>query len=132
MIKRRRFTAEFKAQVVLEMLTEQKSAAQASREYGIKDSVLSRWKQEFIERSPMLFEQGRDQQDDREERIAELERMVGRLATELEMVRAQRGLCGPACGCRAAGERVPFAAHGACSHTTAQASRARGVRARAR
>jgi len=41
---------------VLEMLTEQKSAAQASREYGIKDSVLSRWKQEFIERSPMLFE----------------------------------------------------------------------------
>ena len=85
MVKRRRFTAEFKAQVVLEMLTEQKSAAQASREYGIKDSVLSRWKQEFIERSPMLFEQGAVQQDDREERIAELERMVGRLATELEM-----------------------------------------------
>ena len=85
MVKRRRFTAEFKAQVVLEMLTEQKSAAQASREYGIKDSVLSRWKQEFIERSPQLFEQGASQQDDREERIAELERMVGRLATELEM-----------------------------------------------
>ena len=85
MVKRRRFTAEFKAQVVLEMLTEQKSAAQASREYGIKDSVLSRWKQEFIERSPTLFEQGVVQQDHREERIAELERMVGRLATELEM-----------------------------------------------
>ena len=85
MVKRRRITAEFKAQVVLEMLTEQKSAAQASREYGIKDSVLSRWKQEFIERSPMLFKQGGVQQDDREERIAELERMVGRLATELEM-----------------------------------------------
>ena len=84
MVKRRRFTAEYKAQVVLEMLTEQKSAAQASREYGIKDSVLSRWKQEFIKRSPILFEQG-VVQDDREERIAELERMVGRLATELEM-----------------------------------------------
>ena len=84
MVKRRRFTAEFKAQVVLEMLTEQKSAAQVSREYGIKDSVLSRWKQEFIKRSPILFEQG-VVQDDREERIAELERMVGRLATELEM-----------------------------------------------
>ena len=84
MVKRRRFTAEFKEQVVLEMLTEQKSAAQVSREYGIKDSVLSRWKQEFIKRSPILFEQG-VVQDDREERIAELERMVGRLATELEM-----------------------------------------------
>ena len=85
MVRRRKFTAEFKAQVVLEMLTEHKSAGQASREYGIKDSVLSRWKQEFIERSPQLFEQGAAQPDDREERIAELERMVGRLATEIEM-----------------------------------------------
>ena len=42
MAKRRTFTAEFKAQVVLEMLTKQKSAAQTSREYRIKDSVLSR------------------------------------------------------------------------------------------
>jgi len=82
--RRRKFTAEFKARVVLEMLTEQKSAAQASRDYGIKDSVLSRWKQEFIERSPSLFEQGAEQ-DDRDQRIDELERMVGRLATELEM-----------------------------------------------
>lgn len=42
MAKRRTFTAEFKAHVVLKMLTEQKSAAQTSREYEIKDSVLSR------------------------------------------------------------------------------------------
>jgi transposase len=86
MVKRRRFTAEFKARVVLEMLTEPKSAGQASREYGIKDSVLSRWKQEFIERSPQLFEQG-TVRDDRDERIAELERMVGRQAMELEMAK---------------------------------------------
>jgi len=79
---RRKFTADFKAQVVLQMLTEQKSAAQASREYGIKDSVLSRWKQEFIERSLMLFEQS-PVNDDRAQRIAELERMVGRMAMEL-------------------------------------------------
>jgi transposase-like protein len=31
--------AEFKARVVMDMLTGQKSASQASREYGIKDSV---------------------------------------------------------------------------------------------
>lgn len=84
MVTRRKYSAEFKAKVVLEMLTEQKSAAQASREYGIKDSVLSRWKQEFIERSPSVFEKGTEQ-DHRDEQIAELERMVGRLATELEM-----------------------------------------------
>lgn len=86
MTKRRQFTPEFKARVVLEMLTEQKSASQASREYGIKDSVLSRWKQEFIERSPMLFEQNAAS-DDRDQRIVELECMVGRMAMELEMAK---------------------------------------------
>jgi hypothetical protein len=40
--------------------------------------------QEFIERSPTLFKNG-PSSDARDERIAELERMVGRLATELEM-----------------------------------------------
>jgi transposase-like protein len=86
MTKRRRFTPEFKAQVVLDMITTPKSAGQASREYDIKDSVLSRWKQEFIERSPMLFEQS-PVNDDRDQRIAELERMVGRMAMELEMAK---------------------------------------------
>jgi transposase-like protein len=90
MVTRRKFTPEFKARVVLEMLTEQKSAAQASREYGIKDSVLSRWKQEFIERSPMLFEQNAAS-DDRDQRIAELERMVGRMTMELEMAKKVSG-----------------------------------------
>jgi len=84
MTKRKTYTAEFKAGLVLEILTEQKSIAQASREYGIKDSVISRWKQEFIERSPQVFER-ENSRDEREQRIAELERMIGRLAMELEM-----------------------------------------------
>lgn len=49
MPKRRRFTAEFKAQVVLEVLTGVKSAAQVCREHAIKDTVLSRWKQELFD-----------------------------------------------------------------------------------
>lgn len=84
MTKRRSYTPEFKAGVVLEILSGQKSLAQASREHGIKDSVISRWKQEFIERSPQIFEK-ENSRDERDQRIAELERMVGRLAMELEM-----------------------------------------------
>ena len=85
MSKNRAYTPEFKAQVVLEVLTQQKSLAQASREYGIHDTVLSRWKQEFIERSPQLFQRGIGKKDEREQRIADLERMVGRLTMELEI-----------------------------------------------
>jgi transposase len=83
MAKRRTFTPEFKAKVVLEMLVAGKSLAQASREHGIKDTVLSRWKQQFIARSASLFERGQDQ-DERNERVAELERLVGRLTLELD------------------------------------------------
>lgn len=81
--KRRTFTAEFKARVVLELLGGQKSMAQASREYGIKDTVLSRWKQEFIQRASQVFERG-EVHSEEAVRMAELERMVGRLTMDLE------------------------------------------------
>jgi len=84
MSKKRNYTPEFKARVVLEIISQQKSLSQASREHGVRDSVISRWKQEFIERSPQVFEQGKIR-DERDQRIAELERMVGRLAMELEI-----------------------------------------------
>ena len=82
----RKFSAEFKAKVVIDILTNGKSLGQASREYGIKDSVLSRWKQEFIDRAPSLFENS-SVADDRDRRIDELERMVGRLTMQLEMAK---------------------------------------------
>ena len=84
MTTRRSFTAEFKAKVVLDLISGGKSLAQASREYGIKDTVLSRWKQEFLANASQLFEQPKEVQE-KEERIAELERMVGRLTMQLEL-----------------------------------------------
>ena len=83
MAKRRTFTPEFKSKVVLEMLVEGKSMAQASREYGIKDTMLSRWKQQFIEHAPQVFDRSQAQ-DGRDQQIAELERLVGRLTLELD------------------------------------------------
>jgi transposase len=87
MTKRRTYDPEFKARVVLEMISGQKGLMQASREYGIKDTVLSRWKQEFLERAGQVFEQPKAAKDQSEQRIAELERMVGRLTMQLEMAK---------------------------------------------
>lgn len=86
MKERRKFDPEFKVRVVLEMISGQKGLAQASREYEIKDSVLSRWKQEFLEKAAEVFEQPKaDHQT--EEKIAELEQMVGRLTMQLDMAK---------------------------------------------
>ena len=55
MKKRRRFTAEKKAQIVLEVLREGKTLTEVAGEYGIHQAQLSKWKQEFLENMPMIF-----------------------------------------------------------------------------
>lgn len=80
---RRRFTPEFKARVVLELLSGIKTNAEASREYQIKPDMLFRWKAEFLEKAPSVFRSGADDQSAEHARIAELERMIGRLTLEL-------------------------------------------------
>lgn len=91
---RRTFTPEFKVRVVLEMISGQKTLMEASREYGIKDSVISRWKTELLERAPNLFTENTQTEYDSQKRIAELERMVGRLTMELEMAKKVCGYSG--------------------------------------
>lgn len=89
MTERRTFSAEFKAKVVLEMIRGEKGLMQASREYQIKDTVLSRWKQEFLEKAPELFKGENQKQESGadKERIEELERMVGKMTMELEVAK---------------------------------------------
>ena len=77
MTKRRAFTPEFKARLVLEELTGIKSTTEIYREHRLKPQVFSRWKAEFIERAPEIFAT-KPSRGDEQERIAELERMVGR------------------------------------------------------
>ena len=82
----RTYTPEFKVRVVMELITGKKSLGEASREYNIKDSVISRWRQEFLERAPQLFEQP-GSKNTQAEQIAELERTLGRLTVQLEMAK---------------------------------------------
>jgi len=85
MTKRRKFSPDFKARVVLEALTGVKSTAEICRQYQLKPQVLARWKAQFIRWAPQVFAT----QDDNEaqERIGELEQMVGRLTMELEVAK---------------------------------------------
>ena len=53
--KRRSFTAEFKFQVVMELLTGQKRRVELVREHQLSDSTLERWVQQFRERGAEIF-----------------------------------------------------------------------------
>ena len=82
-MKRRKYTPEFKAQVVLESLTGQKSQAQICREHNISPDLLCRWRQQFLDKAHLIFASSQTISQE-QKRIAELERLVGRLAFELE------------------------------------------------
>lgn len=86
MKQRRSFTPEFKAQVVLEVLTGVKSNAEACQAYRLKPEVLSRWKTDFVEHAHQVF-QSDAQRSQEQARIAELERLAGRLSLELEVAK---------------------------------------------
>jgi transposase len=86
MTTHRSFTPEFKAQVVLEVLTGVRSASEACQHYQLKPDLISRWKAQFLEVAATIFAK-ESQTDPALARIAELERLVGRLTLELEVAK---------------------------------------------
>ena len=86
MARRRRFTAEFRARVVLEVISGAKVGAEICREHNIKPQLLSTWKAQFVQNAPLVFDSGRGR-DETQERIVELERLLGQKTLELEVAK---------------------------------------------
>jgi len=94
--KRRNFTPGFKAQMVLELISGQRSSAELCREHLLSPSLLATWKDTVLQGLPSLF-QGDEHRGLEQTRITELEQLVGRQTLELEILKkASRLLPGPA------------------------------------
>ena len=89
--RRRSFTAEFKAQVVLEVLSGLRGQAEVARQHKRKPEPIARWKDIAFEGLETLF-RGGEQRDQDQDRIAEPERMVGRLTMELDVAKKASAL----------------------------------------
>ena len=85
MAKRRRFTPEFKAEVVLEALSGQSSQAELCRKHNLSDVQLSKWKRQLLENAASLFEPIDKQTNAFQQRITQLEQLVGKLILELDI-----------------------------------------------
>ncbi len=86
MTKNRTYKPHLKAQVVLQVLSGTKSAAQICRELQINETLLSRWEQQLLTHAALVFER-ESEASDKDERIAELERLVGCLTMEAEVAK---------------------------------------------
>jgi transposase-like protein len=91
MKKRNQYSAEFKAKVVLEVLQEEATVNEIAAKHGIHPVMVSRWKQEFIDRASEVFKKGPSEAEkelEKEQRhVAELERKVGQLTYEVDWLK---------------------------------------------
>jgi transposase-like protein len=86
MRSRRAFSAEFKARVVLEVLSGAKNAAEICREHQIKPQLFASWKARFLENASQVFREERCL-DENSERICELVGLLGQKTLELEIAK---------------------------------------------
>lgn len=89
------YTSAFKAQVVLELLKEEKSLSQLAGEYKIHPNVLREWRTAAVSKLASLFERGDDVAKLRashEQHLDELYGQIGRLTTQLAWINKKSGL----------------------------------------
>ena len=89
------YTPEFKAQVVREILNEQKTMAEIASEYGIHPVQLSQWKKVAMENLASVFTDDRKvakQKRQQEQKMEQLYSQVGKLTTQLEWIKKKSGI----------------------------------------
>ena len=83
--KRRHFTPEFKAKVVLEALRGETSQVELCRRHNLSEEQLSTWKRQLLENAASLFGSSDKSSKETTERIAQLEQHVGRLILAVDI-----------------------------------------------
>jgi transposase len=80
--KRQKHSGAFKAKVAIEALQERETLAELSRKYAIHPNQITRWKKEFLERAPQIFEKPQPAENNEKE----MEKMFAKIG-QLEMER---------------------------------------------
>lgn len=94
---RNHYSAEFKANIVRQILREEKSVAQLAAEHGIHPHQLYQWRDIALQGLPILFSgQSAKEQAQREaahaQKIHELYAQIGKLTTQLEWLGKKAGI----------------------------------------
>lgn len=93
---RKQYSANLKAQLVLEVLKEEKALSHIASEQGIHPNQLRRWKSQAVDGLPAVFadEQRatRELQATHEREVEELYTEIGRLTTQLAWLKKKSGL----------------------------------------
>ncbi len=92
---RKSYTSTFKAQVVLELLKEEKTLTQLAAEYGVHPNQLRDWRATVLHALPTAFERRDSLEATRlahEQQVQELYAEIGRLTTQVTWLKKKLGL----------------------------------------
>jgi len=92
--KKRVFSSEYKVKLVLEVLKEERLIGEIAAEHNINPNQLARWRQEFLEKAPSLFDEPKTEKarqkaiKESEEEKEMLLKKVGQLTMERDFLQA--------------------------------------------
>lgn len=87
-MKRRKFTAKFKAKVVLEVLKERDTVKQICQKHELSPQVVNSWKREFLDSVESVFTSPvKDKKSESEEKEERLLKTIGELKVENDFLK---------------------------------------------
>ena len=93
-MKRRKFTAEFKAKIALEAVRGFRTINEIVRENQIHPNLVSKWKKEMIDRLPLLYSDKDMTNPDLDREKERLYQEIGKLQVELNWLKKKIGPIG--------------------------------------
>lgn len=85
---RRKFTATFKAEVVVEALKERKTLSELAQQFDLHPNQIATWKKEFLAGAATVFEGAVDpEREALQEKQDELFRQIGKLQVENDFLK---------------------------------------------
>lgn len=79
---RRKFSADFKAKVVLEALKERSTIEELARKYEIHPNQIHHWKKEFLSNASVVFSSGESLSEEKKRFEEEKERLFAQIGQQ--------------------------------------------------
>jgi transposase-like protein len=86
--QRKNYNSEFKAKIALEAVKGRLTINELSKQFGVHPNQISKWKKQFLESLPQIFESSKTAQSaENEELVGQLYQQIGQLKVELDWVK---------------------------------------------
>jgi transposase-like protein len=91
--QRKNYNSQFKAKVALEAVRGRLTINEISKEFGVHPNQISKWKKQFLESLPQIFESSKNAQTtENEELVGQLYQQIGQLKVELDWVKKKSAI----------------------------------------